>query len=143
MAFVMALFLFYTVATVYAGTNTITANPGIINKGATTQITVTTDFEAHGKLKVTYKPTSTSWFATVDINIPSGGGSQHWIFPTDFETGANTDNVGDYDVTATITSIKSATFRAEFFVVPDLPFGTLMAVVACFGAVIGYKKLKQ
>jgi hypothetical protein len=34
-------------------------------------------------------------------------------------------------------------FQVQFFVVPDLPFGTLMAVVACFGAVIGYKKLRQ
>lgn len=136
------LFILYSAAPAFA-VNSITVNPAIINVGQTTTITLTVEQAATGKLVVTYKPTNVSWFAKTDINIPSGGGSQSWIFPTDFEVGASTNNVGDYDVSATVDWIPPGHFMVEFFVIPDLPFGTLMAVVACFGAVGGYTKLRR
>ena len=125
-------------------TNAIGVNPGIINSGDTTTITLTVEQGATGKIKVTAPDGNTNWTNAVgkDINIV-GSGSQSWTFPNDFETGANTTNVGSYHVEADISGSKFySTFKVEFFVVPDLPFGTLMAVVACFGAFIGYKKLK-
>jgi len=141
-AVTLALFILYSVTPAFA-VNSITVDPGIINVGDTTTITLTVEKAATGKLKVTYKPTGDFWFATADINIPAGGGSQSWIFPTDFEAGANTNNVGDYDVEATIDWVPPGHFRVEFFVIPDLPFGTIMAIVACFGAVAGYTKLRR
>lgn len=142
MAFVMALFLFYTVATVYA-TNGISVSSGVISPGGTTTITLTVEKGATGTMKVTAPDNTTVWVSVVGISIV-GSGSQSWIFPTDFPAGANATNPGSYKVEADIVgSIYYTTFKVEFFVAPDLPFGTLMAVVACFGAVIGYKKLKQ
>jgi len=142
-ALVLTLFMLYSVTPAIAGVNSISVIPGIISVGDTTKIILTTDKAATGKLKVTYKPTSTSWFATTDISIGAGGGSQQWIFPTDFEAGANTNNIGDYDVEATLDWVPKATFKVEFFVIHDLPLGTIMALVACFGAVVGYKKLRR
>jgi len=138
----LTLFLVYAITPAFA-VNSITVDPGIINVGETTKITLTVEKAATGKLKVTYKPTGDFWFATTDINIPAGGGSQSWTFPTDFEAGANTNNIGDYDVEATIDWVPPGHFKVEFFVIPDLPFGTIMAIVACFGAVAGYTKLRR
>jgi hypothetical protein len=140
---VLALVLFATAIAPACAVNSITVNPGLINVGETTVITLTLEQAATGKLVVTYNPTNVSWFAILDINIPSGGGSQSWTFPTDFQSGANTNGIGDYQVNATIDWIPPGHFKVEFFVIPDLPFGTLMATVGCFGAVGGYAKLRR
>lgn len=146
-AFAMVLFLFYTAATVHA-INQINVNPEIINPGQHTTITLSTGKPATGNLSVK-DPNGNIWASTIPINIPGAtGGTQSWDYFTDFEEGANTNTPGSYDVIANVTidldTIEWTTeFKIEFFVIPDLPLGTLMAVVACFGAVISYKKLRQ
>ena len=142
---VIALFLIYIAAPAYAGANGVSASPGTISQGGTTQITVTTDKAATGTVHVTAPDGTTVWFnkPSKDINIPSGGGSQHWTFPDDFEDGANTNNFGSYEVKTSINWISGGTFMVEFFVYPELPLGAVMAVGACFAALAGYKKLKR
>jgi hypothetical protein len=140
---VVALFASYSTAIVFSSGNSITVNPGVIPQGGTVVITVTTVKAASGTLMVTYEPTNTQWTSLTPLSIGAGGGSQSWTFPSSDFPGSNTDNIGNYVVNATINWLPVAHFTVEFFVVPDLPFGTLMAVVACFGAFISYKKLKQ
>jgi hypothetical protein len=139
---VFALFLSYAATTVMAA-NSITVSQGVISVGGTEVITVTTDAKASGPLKVK-DPNGNTWTASADISIPAGGGSDSRTYPTDFP-GADTNTVGSYETEAdlTIGKVSGVIFRVEFFAYPDLPFGTLMAVVACFGAFLGYKKLKQ
>jgi len=141
-ASILTIFVLYSTTPALAY-NAIFVDPAIIKRGETTTITLVLEINGTGKLKVVYKVTGEYWFAKTDINIPPGGGSQSWVFPTDFEDDANTNGVGDYDVIATIELVPPGTFTVEFLVIPDLPFGTIMAIVACFGAVAGYTKLKR
>jgi len=142
---VVALFLSYALATVQALNPGIYVDPGTITvPGGSTTITLVTPKRATGTLTVKCIASGKSWTTAVDT------GTSHqeiWKFPDDFPT-ADTYTNGMYDVTADITMnvgrFKWVTsFEVQFFVVPDLPLGTLMAVVACFGAVMGYKKLKK
>jgi hypothetical protein len=143
---VIALFIFYAAAPAYAGTNGVYASPGTISQGGITQITVTTDKAATGRVQVRAPDGTTVWFSkspSEDINIPPAGGSQHWTFPDDFEDGANTNNFGSYEVKTSINWISGGTFMVEFFVYPELPLGAVMAVGACFAGLAGYRKLKK
>jgi len=126
--------------------NKISVNPGIILPGEKVTITLSLDVKTiGGTLTVTHKPSGTSW----SINIPGGWapGSKSWTFPDDWiptNPTANTDELGDYDVTADIgINTWPVTFRVEFFVIPELLFGSVAATVACFAAVIGFMKFKN
>ena len=145
MSFVVLLELLLPLVSVaLAASNSIDVTPAVLNLGGSTTITLTTAEAAVGTLTVTYKPTMTSW----TINIAQGAGSTAYVFPTAWPAGANTNAVGDYDVQASIT-IGSHTpdpwntaFRVEFFVVPELPLGILMATLASFAALGILKKYK-
>jgi len=119
--------------------NEISVDPPVINAGGTTMITLTTERNATGTLTVT-DPNGNSWVANNPINIPNpAGGSQSWVFPTDFPAGANTNTVGSYNVTADVTMtigpiIWHTEFKVEFFVIPEVPFGVVMATIASFAA---------
>jgi len=120
--------------------------PGTITTpGDSTKITLVTPLRAIGKLTVKCVASGDEWYASIDTGWTH---VQIWKFPDDFP-GADTYTLGKYDVVADITmnvtkTIRwTTTFMVVFFVVHDLPFGTIMALVACFGAVVGYKKLKR
>lgn len=91
-AMMAAIFILYSAAPALAGTNSIGVNPGVISVGQTTTITVTTDKAASGALKVK-DPNGNIWTADTPISIGAGGGSQQWVYPTDF-TGADTNTIG-------------------------------------------------
>lgn len=146
---VVALFLSYAAATVYATHPTgIYVNPGTITTpGQSTNITLVTPRAATGTLNVTCVASGNSWTRPINTAWNGTDYTQAWTFPTDF-SGANTNTLGLYDVVANLTMsvgrfVWKTEFEVQFFVVPDLPLGTLMAVVACFGAIVGYKKLRQ
>lgn len=143
-AVAVALFTLYAASPALA-TQGLSVDPGIIGVGKKTTITLTMEVAATGKLNVTCVLTGNSWYATTDISIPSGGGSQSWVFPDDFGAGANTGTVGSYKANATIEggTFIGSTFRVEFFVIPDLPFGSIMAVIGCFAAIGGYAELRK
>jgi hypothetical protein len=148
---VVALFASYVGSIALASLSPgIYADPGTISvPGLSTTITLVTPLKAKGNLTVT-DPNGNHYTAAISTTkVGPGDWEQSWVFPDDFTSqGANTYTVGTYDVTANVTMnvgkyVWKTMFEVVFFVVPDLPFGTLMAVVACFGAFLGYKKLKQ
>jgi len=120
-------------------------DPGVIDiPGGSTDITLITPVRALGTLTVKCVASSNSWSTSIDTGSTC---KQEWTFPDDFP-GADTNTIGMYDVIADITmnvgKFKWVTsFMVEFFVVPDLPFGTIMAIIACFVAVAGYTKFKR
>jgi len=120
-------------------------NPGTITTpGGSTAILLITPTRAIGTLTVKCLASGNEWSTSIDTGLI---GMQSWTFPDDFP-GADTNTLGMYYVSAEITMMVGkytwrTTFRVEFFVIPDLPFGTIMAVVALFGAVIGYTKIKR
>ena len=119
------------------------AGNSIIQTGQSINITVTTEQPATGTLTVFSPDKTTSW--SIPISQPAG---QHkYVFPDDFPTGANTTVFGPYNVSATMqmtvdTRVWNAEFKVEFFAVPDLPFGAIMATVASFAA-FGLMKTKH
>jgi len=122
--------------------NKLSVNPGYILIGQKVNITLTTELAATGTITVTQNATGNSW--SININVPAGSNS--WTFPDDWPAGANTDELGYYDVLADITmKISKYTwktqFQAGFLVIPE-PFGPIMAIIACFSAVIGFRKFK-
>jgi hypothetical protein len=127
----------------------IYTDPGTISvPGLSTTITLVTPLKATGTLTIT-DPNGNRYTAAISTTkMGPSDWEQSWVFPDNFTSqGANTDTTGTYDVTANITMtigryVWKTMFEVVFFVVPDLPFGTLMAVVACFGAFLGYKKTK-
>ena len=123
--------------------NRIDATPAIINLGNPITVTLTTVGPAAGTITVTQRSTGNSW----TINIAQGAGSTAYVFPTAWPAGANTNTAGAYDVLAdiTIAGLKytwKTQFQVEFFVVPELPLGILMATVASFAAWGMLKKYK-
>ena len=135
----MTVFIF----SVASASNTLDVTPAIINLGGQVTITLTTVGAAAGTIKVTQKSTMASW----TINIAQGAGSTSYVFPTVWPAGANTNAVGAYDINATITiagvpSTWKTMFQVEFFVVPELPLGILMATLASFAALGILKKYK-
>ncbi len=143
---ITALFILYIAMPAYAGTNSISANPGLISIGGTTLITVTTDKAVvNGRVYVTMPDGVTVWANQVASNIiiGAGGGSQSITFPTDFEAGANTNSVGNYAVETNLNWVAGGTFKVEFFVYPEMPLGAVTALAACFAGLASYKKLKK
>jgi len=144
MSFVVLLELLLPLVSVASASNTLDVTPAVINLGGQVTITLTTEEAAVGTLTVTHKPTMTSW----TINIAQLAGSTAYVFPTAWPAGANTNAVGDYDVQASVTIGNhtpipwAASFRVEFFVVPELPLGILMATLASFAALGILKKYK-
>jgi len=125
--------------------NKLSVNPGYILIGQKVTITLTTERAATGTITVTQNATGNSW--SININVPAG--TNTWTFPDDWlatNPGANTNELGYYDVLADITmKISKYTwktqFQAGFLVIPE-PFGPIMAIIACFSAVIGFRKFK-
>jgi len=125
--------------------NEISVNPGYILPGEKVTITLTTEKAATGTITVTQIATGDSW--TINIAVPAG--SKSWTFPDDWiptNPTANTDELGLYKVLADITielyKYKWETqFETGFLVIPE-PLGPIMAIIACFGAAIGYRKFK-
>lgn len=84
------------------------------------------------------------------VNIASSsGGEQKFTFPQDF-TGLNgkpsTQTMGKYY--AFFIFLHMCIYKwgfdcASFFVVPEVPFGTLVATIASFGALMGYAAVKR
>jgi hypothetical protein len=144
MSFVVLLELLLPLVSVASAvSNSIDVTPAIINLGGQVTITLTTVGAAAGTLTVTQKSTMTSW----TINIAQGAGSTAYVFPTVWPAGANTNAVGAYDVLATISIAGlphtwNTQFQVEFFVVPELPLGILMATLASFAALGILKKYK-
>lgn len=149
LALALTLFVLCSAAPALALFPGLHVNPGTITTpGGSTNITLITPLRAVGTIKVKCLASGQEWSATVDTGST---GMQTWTFPSSSFVGLtppNTNTVGMYDAVADITmNISRFTwktrFMVEFFVIPDLPFGTLMAVVACFGAVGGYTKLRR
>jgi len=119
--------------------NQIDVTPAIINLSGQVNITLTTVGPAVGTIKVTQNATGESWLTPV--NQPAG--PTQYVFPSGIWIGAtppNTNVEGSYDVLANITIkifgdwVWSTKFQVEFFVVPELPLGVLMATIASFAA---------
>ena len=131
--------------------NEISVNPAVISTpGGTTTITLHTDLDATGTLSVK-DPNGNTWVADTAINCNDGpgnfGGSQTWTYPDDF-TGADSNTVGSYDVTADVTMSVGkykwhTTFMVEFFVIPELPLGIIAATTAGFAAFGITKKFRK
>jgi len=144
LGFIIGLLAIWSIQPVLAA-NEISVNPGVIPPGGTVEITLTLDVHTSGgNLTVTHKPSGTNW----TIPVPGFSGSWSCKFPDDFPAGANTNELGDYDVTADIVidippPPTPAKFRVEFFVIPEVLFGTVAATIACFAAVIGFMKFKN
>lgn len=143
LSFIVGLLVIWSIIPVLAA-NKISVNPGIIKPGEKVTITLTLDVPTNGgTLNVTHKPSGTSWI----ISIPAfGPGFQSWTFPDDWPAGANTNELGDYDVVADMDITpdpEPETFRVEFFVIPELLFGSVAATIASFAAVIGFMKFKN
>jgi len=145
----LTLFILYSAAPALALSTGLYVDPGtIMTPGGSTTITLVTPVRAVGTLKVKCVASGEEWSASIDTGVT---GIQTWIFPSsDFVgiTPPNTETLGMYDVVADIEMmvgkyVWKTTFMVEFFVIPDLPFGTVMAVVAFFGAAAGYTKLKR
>jgi hypothetical protein len=145
----LTLFVLCSAAPALALVPGLYVNPGTLpTPGGSTTITLVTPLRATGTLKVKCVGTGEEWLATVDTGST---GTQTWTFPSNSFVGLtppNTNTMGMYDVVADIIMNVSTfkwktTFMVEFFVIPVLPLGTLMAVVACFGAVGGYIKLRH
>jgi hypothetical protein len=127
-----------------AGVNTISISPSVVNFGSTTTITLTTDRQCAGTMSVK-DPNGVVITSGTNVNIGAGGGSQTWTWPTDFPGAAYI--IGPYDVTAAVTMAANSyvwqtSFVIEFFVVPELPLGILMATIASFAAMGMLKKYK-
>ena len=123
--------------------NDISANPGHIVVGQKVIITLTTEAPATGTITVNQTATPGSTWS-LPISVPAGVNT--WTFPDDWPAGANTDVPGYYDVVADILMIVGrfeweTQFQAGFIVIPEV-LGPIMALIACFGAVIGYTRIK-
>jgi len=144
---VIATFTLYLATPALALDSGIYVDPGTITvPGQSTKITLVTPLRATGTLNVTCVQSGNSWTASIDTGAASPH-MQSWTFPTDF-SGANTNTLGLYTVTAKITMhvgqyTWNTSFRVEFFVYPELPLGAVMAVGACFAGLAGYRKLKK
>jgi len=102
--------------------------------------------------KISSDPDGSLWkiisYAWVRITNAEGG-EQELIFPDDF-TGLNgepsTNILGKYYVFFVFLHLcvcKIGFDCSRFFVVPELPLGTLMAITASFGALIGHVSVKH
>jgi len=87
-------------------------------------------------------------YAWVEITNPEGG-EQTFTFPEDF-TGLNeapsTHSLGKYYVFFIFLHLCVCKFNfdcSNFFVVPELPFGTFMATTASLGALFGHVAVKR
>jgi len=148
-AFTLTLFVLYSAAPALALSTGLYVDPGTITTpGGSTTITLVTPVRAVGTLTVKCDASGEEWRASIDTGVTC---IQSWTFPSSDFVGAtppNTNTIGMYNVVAEISMnvgnyVWRTNFMVEFFVIPDLPFGTIMAVVACFGAVAGYTKFKR
>ncbi len=146
---IMAAFTFYLAApvlTTQALSSGIYVNPSTLTApGQFTIITLVTPIHATGTLNVTCVASGNNW--TTNINTVSPTFTQTWNFSKDFP-GANTNTLGMYNVTAKLTMLVgrytwNTSFIVQFFVYPELPLGTILALGACFGGLASYKKLKK
>jgi len=128
----MSLLAFLAIGIVNAPEVGVTCNPETITTpGGTTTITVSSDENVDGSITVITPITHTPYVVSITV---TGGGSTSKVYPTDF-TGASSTEIGEYEV---IVSVANEEFRACFWVyfevIPEIPFGTIMATVASFAA---------
>lgn len=140
MAVFIAFSAFLSIGLVNAYQVEVTCTPKIITTpGGSTTITVSCDKDVSGSITVITPISHTPY--TVSITV-SAGGSTSKVYPAHF-SGDSTE-VGEYEV---IVLVGNEEFRAAFWVyfevIPEVPLGTIMATVACFGALATLIKKKR
>jgi hypothetical protein len=134
--FFMVLFLVGTARAVMVD---VYVSPEKIYPGGATTITIWCNEDAAGSITVITPLGSPSAVSiTLTANV-----SESVEYPTDFP-GGNTKELGRYEV---IVALKGQEWRAvfwvSFIVIPEVPFGTIMATVASFGAILGVARLER
>lgn len=141
LSIVIALAILLSISSVNAVVISVTADPEVIPiPGGSTTIRVFSSEAGAGSITIV---TPVSHSASVAaINVPEGG-SDSRVYPDDFP-GGSTDETGEYEVTVYLAGEKyKATFWVTFEVIPESPVGTVMAITASFGALIGLARIKR
>ena len=130
-AFMIAFFASLSIGLVNAYQVEVTCTPETIPiPGGSTTITVSCDEDVSGSITVITPVSHTPYVVGITV---SAGGSTPKVYPTHF--GGDSTEIGEYEV---IVYVSNEEFRASFWVyfqvIPEVPFGTVMATVACFGA---------
>lgn len=138
---VLALMILLSTSSVGAVVISVTADPEVIpHLGGSTTITVSSSEAGVGSITVV-TPVS-HIVSVVPINVPEGGADSK-MYPDDFP-GGSTAETGEYEITVYLAGNEyRATFWVTFEVIPESPIGTLMAITASFGALIGLLKIKR
>lgn len=138
---VLVAAILLSIISVNAVVVSVTVDPEVIPfPNGSTIIKVSSSEAGVGSITVV---TPVSHIASVAvINVPEGG-SDSKVYPDDF-SGGSTVEIGQYEVTVYLAGDEyKATFWVTFEVIPESPIGTLMAVTASFGALIGLVKIKR
>jgi len=119
----------------------ITCSPEVISSTeGTTTITVTSSKKGIGFIRVIGPDGNSSM---VGIRILHDGGSVSKKYPDDFRGDITLQN-GEYTVEVFFAGrMWNTNFYVTFFVIPEFPLGTLMAVAASLIALIGLTTIRR
>jgi hypothetical protein len=123
----------------------VSVTPTTILPGETVTISVFVDTAGGGVLAVIDPTTAADPYTGNPLTFP---GTYSLTYPDDF-TGGSTDLLGTYSVVLAIGGATYfAIFYVTFFVIPELPFGTILGVLAPTLAFAGlrirtYKRRKE
>lgn len=119
----------------------VTADPDVVpHPGGSTTIRVFASDAGVGSVTIFTPITHTSSVALIDV---PAGGADSVVYPDDFP-GGSTEEIGKYEVMVYLAGQEwQAAFWVTFIVIPESSLGTIVAVVASFGALIGLVKVKR
>ncbi|UCE28991.1 MAG: hypothetical protein JSV85_06965 [Candidatus Bathyarchaeota archaeon] len=138
---IIALSILLAINSVVAVVVSVTVDPEVIpHPGGSTTVRVFSSEAGVGSITVVTPVSHTASVAA--INVPEGGADSA-VYPDDFPGGSTTE-IGEYEVTVYLAGEEyKATFWVTFEVIDESPIGTVMAIIAPIGALIGLAKIKR